>query len=141
MKGLGRPKEFTVREEDFQQWSKKTETFFAGANKESEMMLEWAAEQTVEITTTAIDLGVLVDGYERGVEECKTWSSSCSRCTQCKWTSQVAKQTTWSTTLGRIHWRRDDDYRNDVLPSEEGRGTSFAQSFLRNVVLSYVSRY
>ena len=28
--GLGRPKEFTGREEDFQQWSKKTEAFFAG---------------------------------------------------------------------------------------------------------------
>ena len=47
--GLGRPKEFTGREEDFQQWSKKMEAF-----KESEMMLEWAAEQATEITTTAI---------------------------------------------------------------------------------------
>ena len=51
VKGLGRPKEFTGREEDFQQWSKKTEAFFAG-----EMMLEWAAEQPTEIPTTAIDL-------------------------------------------------------------------------------------
>ena len=30
VKGLGRPKEFTGREEDFQQWSKKTEAFCAG---------------------------------------------------------------------------------------------------------------
>ena len=37
---LGRPKEFTGREEDFQQWSKKTEAYFAGVIKESEMMLE-----------------------------------------------------------------------------------------------------
>ena len=59
VKGLGRPKEFTGREEDFQQWSKKTETFFAGVIKESEMMLEWAAEQPTEITTTAIDLEFL----------------------------------------------------------------------------------
>ena len=58
-KGLGRPKEFTGREEDFQQWSKKTEAFFAGVIKESEMMLEWAAEQPTEITTTAIDLEFL----------------------------------------------------------------------------------
>ena len=29
VKGVGRPKEFTGREEDFQQWSKKTEAFFA----------------------------------------------------------------------------------------------------------------
>ena len=45
VKGLGRPKEFTGREEDFQQCSKKTEAFFAGVIKESEMMLEWAADQ------------------------------------------------------------------------------------------------
>ena len=56
VKGLDRPKEFTGREEDFQQWSKKTEAFFAGVIKESEMTLEWAAEQPTEITTTAIDL-------------------------------------------------------------------------------------
>ena len=30
VKGLERPKEFSGREEDFQQWSKKTEAFFAG---------------------------------------------------------------------------------------------------------------
>ena len=59
VKGLGRPKEFTGREEDFQQWSKKTEAFFAGVIKESEMMLEWAAEQPTEITTTAIDVEFL----------------------------------------------------------------------------------
>ena len=53
VKGLGRPKEFTGREEDFQQWSK---AFFAGVIMESEMMLEWAAEQPKEITMTAIDL-------------------------------------------------------------------------------------
>ena len=27
--GLGRPKEFSGKEEDFQQWAKKTEAFFA----------------------------------------------------------------------------------------------------------------
>ena len=54
VKGLGRPKEFTGREEDFQQWSKKTEAFFVGVIMKSEMMLEWAAEQPKEITMTAI---------------------------------------------------------------------------------------
>ena len=44
VKGLGRPKEFNGREEDFQHWSKKTEALFAGVIKESETMLEWAAE-------------------------------------------------------------------------------------------------
>ena len=59
VKGLGRPKEFTGHQEDFQQWSKTTEAFFAGVIKESEMVLEWAAEQATEITTTAIDLEFL----------------------------------------------------------------------------------
>ena len=40
MKGLGRPKEYCCKEEDNQQWSKKTEAFFAGVVKESEMILE-----------------------------------------------------------------------------------------------------
>ena len=53
--GLGRPKEFSGKEECFQQWSKKTEAFFAGVIKESEMMLGWAAEQTTEITTELIN--------------------------------------------------------------------------------------
>ena len=52
---VGRPKESSGKEEDFQQWSKRTEAFFAGVIKESEMMLEWAAEQTTEITTELIN--------------------------------------------------------------------------------------
>ena len=71
VKGLGRPKEFPGREEGlFQQWSKKTEAFFAGVIKESEMMLEWAAEQTIEITTTAIDPEFLPSetNLDRGVQ-------------------------------------------------------------------------
>ena len=58
------------QEEDSQQWSKKTEAFFACMIKESEMMLEWSAEQALEITTTtAIDLEFLptVTNVERGV--------------------------------------------------------------------------
>ena len=55
MNGLGRPKEFSGKEEDFQRWSKKTEAFFAGVIKESATMLEWAAEQTTHITTELID--------------------------------------------------------------------------------------
>ena len=71
MKGFGRPEEFIGREEDFQQWSKKTETLFAGLIKESEMMLEWAAGQPTEITTTAIDLEFLAGGHERGRRSAK----------------------------------------------------------------------
>ena len=65
VEGLGRPKEFTGREEDFQQWSKKTEAFCA------EMMLEWAVEQPTEITTTAIVLEFFADGHERGQRSAK----------------------------------------------------------------------
>ena len=53
-----------------QQWSKKTEAFFAGVTKESEMMLVWAAEQPTEIRTTAIDLEFLPTdtNEDRGVQ-------------------------------------------------------------------------
>ena len=68
--GLGRPKEFTDREEDFQQWSKKAEAFFAGVIKEFEMVLVWSAEHATEITTTAIDLEFLP------TDECGTRSSN-----------------------------------------------------------------
>ena len=40
VENLGRPKAFTGREEDFQQWSQKTEAFFAGVIKESAMVLD-----------------------------------------------------------------------------------------------------
>ena len=65
--GLGRPKEFSGKEEDFQQWSKKTEAFFAGVIKESEMMLEWAAEQTTEIVINCEFLPTETN-QERGVQ-------------------------------------------------------------------------
>ena len=70
VKGLGRPKEFSGKEEDFPQWSKKTEAFFAGVIKESEMMLEWAAAQVTEITTELIDREFLqtATNQERGVQ-------------------------------------------------------------------------
>ena len=48
VKGPSRPKEFTGKEEDFEQWSKKTETFFASVIKESEMMLEWSAQHVTD---------------------------------------------------------------------------------------------
>ena len=70
VKGLGRPKESSGFEEDFQQLSKKMEAFFVGVIKESEMMLEWAAEQGTEITRHAIDLEFLPTNtnVERGVQ-------------------------------------------------------------------------
>ena len=68
--GLGGPKESSGKEEDFQQWSKKTEAFFAGVIKESQMMLEWAAEQTTEIATELInrEFPATATNQERGVQ-------------------------------------------------------------------------
>ena len=70
MNGLGRPKEFSGKEEDFQQRSKETEAFFAGVIKESEMILEWSAEQTTEIATGLINRELLptATNQERGVQ-------------------------------------------------------------------------
>ena len=66
---FGRPKEFCGKKKGFQQWSKKTEAFFAGVIKESEMMLECAAEQSTEITTELINRDFLptATNQERGV--------------------------------------------------------------------------
>ena len=62
VKGLGRPKEFSGKEKDLQQWSKKTKAFFAGVIKESEMMLEWAAEQVDgNHARTVVRSGILAD--------------------------------------------------------------------------------
>ena len=67
--GLGRPTEFTGKEEDFQQWSQKTEAFFAGVMKESKMMLGCSAGQVTEITQELIDLVFLptATNVDRGV--------------------------------------------------------------------------
>ena len=56
---LGRPKELSGKEEDLPRWSKWMEALFAGVIKESEMMLEWFAEQATEISTELIDLEFL----------------------------------------------------------------------------------
>ena len=56
VKDMGRPKEISGKEVDFQQWSRTAEAFFAGMIQECEMMLEWSAEQAVEITTELVDL-------------------------------------------------------------------------------------
>ena len=71
VQGLGRPQESSGKGEDFQQWSKDTESFFAGVIKESEMMLEWAAEKTTEITTEFVDREFLpiMTNQERGVRK------------------------------------------------------------------------
>ena len=69
VKGLGRPKEFAGRGREGGGFPTVVEED-GGAIKESEMMLECAAEQPTEITTTAIDLEFLpTDANEnRGVQ-------------------------------------------------------------------------
>ena len=69
VKGLGRPTELIGKEEDFQQWSKKTEAFFAGDIKESGILLERSAEQVTEITWKHVELEFPTNtkNVERGV--------------------------------------------------------------------------
>ena len=57
------------KEEYFRQWSRKTQAFFAGVIKESEIALEWTAEQATESTQELIDVEFLpmVTNVERGV--------------------------------------------------------------------------
>ena len=94
VKGLGRPKEFFGREEDFQQWSKKTAAFFAGVVKESEMMLQWAAEKMTEITTELIDREFSADCDEPGARTVQNLECVCSRCIQHSWLSRVMRRMT-----------------------------------------------
>ena len=68
VKGLGRPKEFSGRQEDFQQWSKEAEAFFAGVILESEMGLEWAAEQTTKNHDSAHQSRIPPDCDEQNLE-------------------------------------------------------------------------
>ena len=135
---VGRTKEFSGTEEDFQHWSEDIKAFFAGMIKESEMMLDWAADQTMEISTTAIDLDFLpTDANEdRGVQ---TWSSCCSRCTQHSWLSRVMKRVTLSPTRGGIRWRHGGDCRSDMIRRQEDE-TFYARPFLLDGALFWNSK-
>ena len=91
VKGLGRPKEFTGKEEDFRQWYNKTEAFFAGVIQECEMMLEWAAEQLTEITKQLTDLEFLptATNVDRGVRNLQFVLQQMH--TQHSWLSRVVR--------------------------------------------------
>ena len=140
VKGLGRPKEFCGREEDVQQWSKKTEAFFTGVITESEMMLEWAAEQTPEITTTAVDLEVLPANANevRGVQNLEF-------VLQQMHTALTAltsyEPNDMSPTRGRIRWRHGGDCTSVMIRrGEEGNETFCARSFLLDGALFWNSK-
>ena len=116
--------------EDFQWWSKETETFFAGVIKESEMMLEWAAEQPTEITTAAIDLEFLptATNQERGVQNLEFVLQQMHTALMAL-TSYEAND-----MVVNSRWRHGGGCRNDMtLPLEEGNETFCARSFLRDI--------
>ena len=136
VKGLGRPKEFSGKEEDFQQWSKKTEAFFAGVIKESEMMLEWAAEQATEITTRAIYLEFLPTdtNVDRGVQNLEfvlqQMHTALMALTSYEANGIVAN---WRKNP---HWRHGGGCRNDVnRRQEEGNEIFCERSFLLDSAL------
>ena len=140
VKGLGRPKEFTGREEDFQQWSKKTEAFFAGVIKESEMMLEWALNSRRKSRRQQL-ISSSCRRTRTRTEECKTWCLCCSRCTRHSWLSRVVRRMTLSPTRGRIRWRHCGDCRSDmILRQGEEKETFCVRSFLLDGVLFWNSK-
>ena len=77
----------------------------------------------------------------RKTEECNTWSSCCSRCTQHSWLSRVVKRMTLSPTRGRIRWRHGGDCGSDMIRrQEEGNVTFCARSFLLDGALFWNSK-
>ncbi|CAK0855964.1 unnamed protein product [Prorocentrum cordatum] len=70
-RGLGRPKVFSNKEDDFQNWSQKVESFFSGVFPEAERLLEWSADQGGEVELDAVrdEFGELQDDPERRVEQ------------------------------------------------------------------------
>eukprot|EP00959_Pyramimonas_sp_CCMP1952_P122523 2561562-Pyramimonas_sp.AAC.1 len=66
-KGLGRPKVFSNKEDEFQNWSQKVESFFSGVFPEAERLLEWSADQGGEVDLDAVrdEFGELQDDPER----------------------------------------------------------------------------
>ena len=137
--GFGRPKEFSSKEEDFQQWSKKTEAFFAGVIKEFEMMLE-AAEQATESRQNSSIVSFCRLPRTRS-EECKTWSLCCSRCIQRLWHSRVTRRTTVSPARRRTRWRHGEDCRSDMIRQQEEGNESFcARSFLLDGAIFWSSK-
>ena len=133
---LGRPKELSCKEGDFQQWSKETEAFFAGVIKEAEMMLEWAAEQTTEILTEFIDREFLptATNQERGVQNLEfVLQQMHTMLTDL--TSGEANDIVANSRKNPVEaWRRDT-----ILQQEGGRKTFFALSFLRDDALFWNS--
>ena len=131
MNGLGRPRDFFGKEEDFQRWSKKTEAFFAGVMKESEMMLEWAAEQTTEITT-------VLTNQERGVQNLEFVLQQIHAALMALTSYEVNNIVANSRKNPLEAWRRLQT-RYDPT-TEEGRKTFFVRSFLRDVALFWNSK-
>ena len=130
VRGLGCPTEFSGKEEDFQQWSKKTEAFFSGVIKESEMILEWSAEQATEITTTAIGLEFLQTN-DCGTRSSKPGVRAAADAFQQSWFSRVMRQIAPSPTRGRTRWRHGEVCGSDMIRQQvEGNETCCELSFL-----------
>ena len=87
---------------------------------------EWAVEQTIEITTTPVDLEFLPSetDVDRGVRNLEFVLQ--------KVHTRVMKRMTLSPTRGRTRWRHGEDCRNDVIRrQEEG-----IETFLLRTIIS-----
>ena len=104
------------------------------------MMLEWAAEQATEITTTAIDLEFLPTdtNVDRGVQNQEFVLQQVHTALMAR-TSYEANDILANS--GRIRWRHGGDCRSDMIQrQEEGNETFCARSFLLDGVLSWNSK-
>ena len=135
MKDLGRPKEFSGKEKDSQEWSKKTEAFFAGVIKESEMMLEWSAEQAGAITTGLVDLEFLSTStnQERGVQNLEFVLQQMH-----SFPARVMMQMTFSPTRGTTHWWHGEGSPSS-LPSLVPQETMFDVLGKRHAVFPFLA--
>ena len=61
------------------------------------------------------------------IEECKTWSSCCSRCIQHSWHSRVMKRMTLSPTRGRTRWKQGEVCRNGMIRRQEEENETFCE--------------
>ena len=110
-----------------------TSKLFLFRPKESEMMLEWSAEQGTEIITReAIDLEFLPTNtnVERGLQNLEF---ALQQMHTAKKALTSTKPTTLSPSRGRILREPGDDYRSDTIQrQEEGNETSCVRSLLQN---------
>ena len=111
VKGLGRLKKFTGKEEDVQQWSKKTEAFFAGVVKESEIILERSTQQVITMVRAESEFTPPTPNVYGGVVYPEFVLQQTHTHNTCG--SRAMRPMTLSPSRGRTRYKHGKDCRND----------------------------